>query len=215
MDIGQQGHFDVQGVAIMNDTTYTVTIAGIRPMLMHNGRLCNPLDEQTKLLKTVTKQRNKSDDDHVRTARVEFEGGLYHDAKLGPYLPSDNLQAMIERGSTRRKLGKVFKAHVSVMMPDSAPGFALTYKGPRDVEGLWANRAFVFTKGARVGQARVMRTRARFPTGWTLSFGVEVLADGVTKTQLEQAITDAGLYEGLGDWRPRYGRFVLQSIKAS
>lgn len=200
----------------MGDAVYSVTIEGIRPMLMHNGRLCDPLDEHTKKLKTIAKQRNKSDDDHIRVARAEFEGGLYHDPKIGPYLPSDNLQAMIERGSTRRKLGKVFKAHVTVDMPEGdAPGFAIKYKGPRSVEELWSNRAFVFSKGARVGQSRVMRTRARLPTGWSVSFRVEVLADGVTRDQLRQAIEDAGLYEGLGDWRPRYGRFVVKELTAA
>lgn len=199
----------------MNDTMYTVTIEGIRPLLMHNGRLCDPLDEHTKKLKSAAKQRNKSDDDHIRVARIEFEGGLYHDPKLGPYMPSDNLQATLEKGAAKRKLGKVFKAHVGVDMPDGAPGFAIQYKGPRDIEGLWANRSFVFSKGAKVGQSRVIRTRVRFPTGWSCTFGVEVLADGVTKEQLQQAITDAGLYEGLGDWRPRYGRFVVKSVKAS
>jgi hypothetical protein len=197
----------------MGDRIYNVTIEGIRPLLMHNGRLCDPLDEHTKKLKTASKQRNKSDDDHIHVARVEFEGGLYHDDKIGPYVPSDNLQATIEKGAARRKLGKVFKAHVGVDMPDGdAPGFALKYKGPRDIEGLWSDRSFVFSKGARVGQSRVVRTRARFATGWQLAFRVEVLADGVTKDQLKQAITDAGLYEGLGDWRPRYGRFVVKSL---
>lgn len=197
------------------DTVYEVTIKGIRPLIMHNGRLSDPLDEHTKRLKAASKQRNKSDDDHVHVARLEFEGSLYHDEKIGPYLPSDNLQAMIENGSKRRKLGKVFKAHVGVDMPLDAPGFALKYKGPRDVAALWENRDFVLAKPVRVGTSRVIRTRPRFPTGWTLTFRVEVLDDGVTKDQLHQAITDAGLYEGAGDWRPRYGRFVVESITAS
>jgi hypothetical protein len=197
----------------MKDHVFKVTIEGIRPLLMHNGRLSDPLDEHTKRLKVAAKQKNKSDDDHRHTARLEFEGGLYHDSKLGPCMPSDNLQAMIERGATRRKLGKEFKAHVSVEMPEGDTiGFPVKYKGPRDIETMWTNRAFVFTKGVRVGQSRVMRTRARIPTGWTCTFGVEVLAGGVSKEQLSQAITDAGLYQGLGDWRPRYGRFVLKEI---
>lgn len=198
----------------MKDQMYSVTIEGIRPLLMHNGRLCDPLDEHTKRLKTAAKQRNKSDDDHINVARIEFEGGLYHDPKVGPYIPSDNLQAMIERGSTRRKLGKIFKAHVSVEMPQDVDGFALKYKGPRDVEALWNAKPFAFTKGARVGQSRVMRTRCRIPSGWSVKFLVEVIADGVSKAQLTQAVSDAGLYEGLGDWRPRYGRFVVKDVAA-
>ncbi len=114
--------------------------------------------------------------------------------------------------SADKRIRGADKAHVGVDMPADAPGFALKYKGPRDIEGLWSNRDFVFSKGARVGQSRVVRTRVRFPTGWSVSFQVEVLAEGVTKQQLEQAITDAGLYEGIGDWRPRYGRFVVKSI---
>lgn len=194
------------------DTIYQVTIEGIRPLLMHNGRLCDPLDPATKALKAASKQRDKSDDDHGRVSRLEFEGSLYFDDKIGPYIPTDMLQAVLEKGATKRKLGKTFKACVGVDMPMDADGFALKYQGPRTIDGLWASRDFVFVKGARVSNKRVMRTRPRFPK-WSLTFGVEVLSDGVTKEQLATAISDAGLYEGMGDWRPRYGRFVLKEIR--
>lgn len=197
-----------------NDTIYEVTIQGIRPLIMHNGRLADPLDEHKKRLAVATNQKKKGDADHIRVARTEFEGGLYFDETLGPYLPPDNLQAVIERGAMRRKLGPIFKAHVSVDPPLEAPGFRLDYKGPRDVEGLWQDRAFVLMKGVRVQRNRVIRCRARFPTGWRCAFRVEVMADGVTKEQLQQAIEDAGLYTGIGDWRPRYGRFVVESVRA-
>lgn len=198
----------------MSDPVYEVTIKGIRPLLMHNGRLCNPLDPFTKELKAAAKKRSKGDDDLAEVARIEFEGGLYHDKNVGPYLPVDVLQAAIERGATKRKLGKTFKAHVGIVEPESGPsGYALKYKGPRDVKGLFSNPDFVLTKGCRVGQSRVMRTRPRIPSGWTVTFRAEVLANGVTKAELEQAIADAGIYEGLCDWRPRYGRFVVESVK--
>jgi hypothetical protein len=198
----------------MKEQNFKVTIQGIRPLLMHNGRLCDPLDEHTKKLKVVAKQRNKSDDDHVAVARVEFEAGAYFSEEIGLYIPSDNLQAMVENGAKRRKLGKIFKAHVGIAINDN-DGFAINHKGPKTIEGLWANRDYVFTKGARVGQARVMRTRLRIPTGWTCTFDVEVISEGVSREQVRQAIEDAGLYEGVGDWRPRYGRFVVTEMKAA
>ena len=45
-----------------------------------------------------------------------------------------------------------------------------------------------------------------------MTFGVEVMSGGATKAQVQQAIQYAGLYEGMGDWRPRYGRFVVKSV---
>lgn len=195
----------------MESITYEVKIEGIRPLLMHNGRLSDPLDEYTKRLKVATKKRDKSDEDHEEVAALEYEGGLYWEKSVGPYIPWDNLQAVIERGATKRKLGKQFKAFVGVD-PSGGPGAPLQYEGPRDVKGLWTDKEFRLTKPARLQGKRVVRTRARFQN-WALQFRVEVLDGAVTRAQLEQAISDGGAAEGLGDWRPRYGRFVVKSIK--
>jgi hypothetical protein len=198
----------------MKDEILKVTIEGIRPLLHHNGQLADPLNEYTKRLKVLAKQRDKTDEDHVALHRAEWEGALYFDSKMGPFIPADTLQAVIERGATRRKLGKQFKACVAIEMPDNGVnGFPLKYKGPRDLEGLWSDPRFVFTKGVKVAQKKVSRTRPRFPSGWSVTFGVEVMAGGATKAQVQQAIEDAGLYEGMGDWRPRYGRFVVKSVE--
>jgi hypothetical protein len=197
----------------MKDSIYEITIEGTRPYIMHNGRLADQLDPHTKALKVLARAKDKSDEDHIKIARTEFLGSLYWDEKLGPYIPSDNLQAVIERGATRRKLGKVFKASVGIQMPLDAEGFALKYKGPRDLEGLWADDAFVFTKGVKRNGRRVTCARPRFGVGWSCTFIVEVMLGGVTKSQLEQALQDAGTYEGIGDWRPRYGRFTVASCK--
>ena len=41
----------------MQDQVYEVTIRGIRPFIMHNGRLCDPLDPFTKVLKVLAKAK--------------------------------------------------------------------------------------------------------------------------------------------------------------
>jgi len=198
----------------MKIVTLKATIRGIRPILMHNGRLRDPLNAHTKALSSAIKKAktSKADDDIVDSYRAEFMGGLYYDKKIGPFLPSDNLQAMIVEGARKRKLGKQVDALVQVTEPeDGSPGYALQYKGPRDPEKLFEDEAFRITKSAKVGQASVMRTRPRFAE-WSVSFGIEITEGGPTKEQIEEAIEDAGLLIGLGDWTPRYGRFELVSL---
>src|SRR5271165_5862329 len=154
-----------------------VKIEGTRPLLMHNGRLSDPLDEATRKLSAAAKKKQKSMDEQVEVGRLEFDGGLYWDEKLGPYIPVDNLQAMIIEGARKRKLGKDFESLVEIVVPDTGvEGYKLEYKGPRDPETMWSSKMFL-RKGARVGQSRVVRTRPRF-SGWSLRFEVEILDDG-------------------------------------
>lgn len=196
----------------MKITTYSVTLRGIRPLLMHNGRLANPRDEHAKNLKSLTKKTNKSDDDYEDCSKAEFMGSLYYDNDLGPILPVDNLQAMVVEGARKRKLGKQMEALVEVVEPEKCAGYKLVYQGPRDPEGLYADDAFVFIKQARVGQSRVMRTRPRFPK-WEVTFQIEVMEGGPDEEQVREALQDAGLFVGLGDWSPRYGRFELAAFE--
>lgn len=189
-----------------------VTISGTRPLLMHNGQLADPLSIATKALSAAAKKRQKSDDEIAEVGRLEFVGGLYHDDKIGPYLPVDNLQAMLIEGARKRKLGKEFESLVEVVVPESGPeGYKLEYKGPRDVDAMWSAAMFL-RKPARVGQAKVIRTRPRFKD-WSCRFNLEILEDGPDAAHVQRALEDAGRLIGLGDWSPRYGRFLVQEFK--
>lgn len=192
--------------------THKVTIRGTRPILMHNGRLKDPLDPWAKKLSTAAKKKGKSDEDHIHTARIEFEASMYFDESAGPYLPVDNLQACLIEGARKRKNGKAFEALVEVMPPIDLDGYALEYSGPRDIEGLWGTPAHVLRKDAKVGQSSVMRTRPRFPSGWHCTFEIEVLDGGATGDQVLQALHDAGMLIGIGDWTPKYGRFIVEKF---
>lgn len=196
-------------------TTYKATIEGFRPLVMHNGRLADPLNEHTKALKAISHKRNKTDDDVIELARIEFTGGLYFDQNEGPVLPADNLQACMIEGAKMRKNGPVFSTFVEVLPGELGDGdtfgYKLDYKGPRTVEELWASPAHRLTKGVRVGQSKVMRTRPKFDR-WTCSFLIEVTEDGPTKEIVAEALNDAGRAKGIGDWTPRYGRFSLSSL---
>lgn len=196
-------------------TQYDVTIEGYRPLIMHNGRLANPLDEHTKALKAATKKRQKTDEDFIEAARIEFIGSLYFDANEGPVLPCDNLQSCMVEGARTRKNGQVFESQVEILPGDLGPGdtfgYRLDYKGPRDAEGLWNDERFRLVKGAKVGMSRVMRTRPKF-NRWSCTFKIEVADGGPPGEMIREALEDAGRIKGICDWTPRYGRFRVAAF---
>jgi hypothetical protein len=193
--------------------TFKVEISG-PALIQHNGRLANPRDPYTKALKEITGKKKKSDEDHEEASRREFQGSLYHDDDIGPYLPGEALQTMLVEGSRKAKQGREF---VSVSVEeDRVP---LKYKGPRDRDGLWNDERFVHTVAAKVQAARVMRTRPLF-RGWKATFTITIEDDAtINPEDVERALCVAGRVVGLGDWRPgsprggRYGRFSVDKFE--
>lgn len=182
---------------------FTITIEGTAPLLMHNSRLANPLDPATKALKKVTSKRQKTDDDHAEMARLEFLGGLYVDPDIGPYIPGENLWRALYDAAKKFKQGVKVKEGVFIST-DVNP---LGYTGPRDAEDLWSNENFRHMASVKVGMQRVMRCRPTFRE-W------RVQADGILDpnilepSDLANIAETAGSLVGLGDWRPRFGRFT-------
>lgn len=183
-----------------------VTISGT-VLLMHNGQLADPMNEYTKALKVETSKKKKSDDDHESIAHAEWLGGLYHDDAMGPYLPATMLDAMMISGARRAKLGKIFES--CVRTPDDA--YPLLYAGPRTKEALWSDPRFRDRRGVKVMSARVIRTRPKF-LNWKCAFTVDLHPCELNVSDVQRAITEAGVYVGVGDFRPRCGRFVVDSF---
>ena len=191
--------------------TFEVTIKGAAPILMHNGRLADPLDPATKALKVCTLKKPKTDDTHADVARAEFIGSLYHHPVDGLYLPSSMIEAALVDGAKRVKLGKAFKS--CVFVDHDAP---FTIGGEKKLltpEQLWNAGIYRDTRGVVIGQKRIMRTRPMFPAGWTAKFSVTLMPDGgVDKAAISEAISVAGLFSGMGDFRPRFGRFTVEAF---
>lgn len=186
--------------------TIKTTWTGIRPLIVHNGQLADPLNEYSRALKEVTKKKKKSDSDYEEMAVIEFRGGLYWHSEHGPVIPAACLDATILSGARKTKIGKDVQAAVFVTN-DVVP---IEYEGPRTIEGMWKERTrFVMRNLCKVGQAKVMRTRPMFPTGWKLNFEIEYDETIVNESELIRAMSDAGALCGLCEWRPRFGRFLV------
>lgn len=183
---------------------FRITIEGTASLLMHNSRLANPLDPAAKALKRVTSKRTKTDEDHEEIARLEHAGSLYHDTDIGPYIPGENIWRCLYDAAKKSKRGPKVKEGVFI----SSDFNPLAYNGPRDINGLWANENFRLIASAKPpGQGRVMRCRPMFRQWRTDAEGILDL-NILDFAELEAIAETAGQLVGLGDWRPRYGRFV-------
>lgn len=179
-------------------------IKGMSPMLMHSDRFSNPLDPAAKAHKELTSKRKKTDEDHEAIARSEFIGALYIDAD-GPFIPGMNIDSCFVEAAKMNKLGKHAKRAMMVL-EDKVP---LRYDGPRTAAGLADDPRFIDARSVRVSMARLTRYRPRF-NDWqatcTLAYDSAIL----NANEVRQIVENAGKLIGLGDFRPRFGRFTVE-----
>lgn len=181
-----------------------VSIKGLSPLLVHNGHLADPTNLYVKKMKEISPKRKKTDQDFETLKKLEFEGGLYFDEQAGPYIPDTWIEKNIRDGATANKLGKAMIA--GVQCEDYVN--PLEYDGPRTIEELYADPRFVDVRGVVVARQRIMRTRPRFPD-WGCTFILTILTEVVTLSSVETALARAGMVVGLGDYRPKFGRYEL------
>lgn len=183
-----------------------LTGTGTRPLLMHNVQLASPLNAYAKKLKSLNSKRTKTDEDRMEVARVEFEGSLYFDPEVGPYVPGPNLLASLVEGGRLTKSGKKVERGVNVadlVMP-------LIYRGPRDIESLWGGgeSEYVDLRTVVVQRNKVDRCRPIFRE-WT--FEAEILLDPsvIDLAEFAEVAGNAGAMAGIGDYRRMYGRYSV------
>jgi len=176
-------------------------IVGVAPLLLHNCRLSDPLDELTQAIKAVSSKRKKTDADIEEMARLEWHGSLYLNDKLKVIVPAHNIVAMLIAAARKNKLGKQFAA--GVFVNDDC---VLQYSGPNDVTKLWEDKRFQNRSSVKIQRNRVMRTRPMF-TEWSLEIKILYDPSIVKECEINAALEIAGAIIGLGDWRPQYGRF--------
>jgi hypothetical protein len=187
--------------------TVMFDIKGIAPILMHSERLANPFEEVTKHLKAMTKKRNRTEDDMLDIARIEWLGGLYMNESGHPALPGWNLLRSIVEGARLCKMGKAVE-RACMVHEDWVP---LKYDGPSVADELFKNKRFVDMRSVKVGTSKVMRCRPIF-RDWSCSFTILFDENVIEFDSIARATRDAGMMIGIGDYRPRFGRFVVGDV---
>ena len=190
--------------------TITTRWTGIRPLVMHNGLMADPTNKRTRRIKEICAKGSKklTDSDYEERDRLEWEAGLYWSDEIGAVIPSDNIERCIQLGAQKSRLGKDVQAAVFCV----ATEIKLDYEGPRDQEKMYSSGRFMLRKGVAVQKSRIIRIRPMIPTGWSLDFELEFDDSILNEKNLFKAMVDAGALIGLGDWRPKFGRFTVETI---
>lgn len=186
-------------------------MTGVQPLLIHNEQLANPLAPITMRMKTLTSKRKKLDEDFMEIARTEFEGGLYID-KNGPYLPNTWISATIREGAKAMRKGEATTR--GILFLDDL--FYLEYPGMekvKTVQQLW-DAGFYDQRMVGNQKNRVLRTRPRFDN-WALDVRLFYMPKVIEKEDIMRALKRAGAELGFGDYRQRFGKFVVEEVAAA
>lgn len=183
-----------------------VRLTGTRALLMHADIFANPLNSLTKAHKALTGKRKKTDEDHEVIAKSEWRGGMYFSDDIGPYVPGVNIEAAMIAGGKLSKLGSQLKRSVEVLDERCV----LEYEGPRTIAGLW-DGGFYDARSVKVTTSRITRYRPLFRE-WSVVCEVMFDQETIDRAQVIKCLEDGGLYCGIGDYRPKFGRFSVQVI---
>ena len=186
-----------------------IRFQGVSPLLCHNGQTADPRNTYAKAMKAVSSKRKKTDADYDELARLEWLAGLYRSAD-DLVIPDYVVESVMIAGAKKSKRGPqakcglFFTQHAALQF-DGKPAAI----NDASLTEMFESGDFTHTIGVRVGMAKVMRTRPVF-RNWSCTAIAQYDPDVLNLRDIEEIASDAGKLVGIGDWRPKHGRFEAQ-----
>lgn len=170
-----------------------IEITGVAPLL-HNRF---PVEEFGVEKSKATKK--------VYIPKEEAERKLYKDEKGIIVNPSEHIFQAMRKAATDFKFSgkKSFKDVIVsgiIVSPDMIP---LIITAPYEIDA----------RPVVIQRARVLCWRPKF-NNWKLRFTIDILDDeNISISTLKEILEKAGQTKGIGDYRPRFGRFMVTSFQ--
>ena len=179
-------------------------LIGAGSMLMRDCQLADPLNAFAKAIQALTSKRVKPEADHARIAELEWHGGLWlHEGK--PCIPARCIKKVCVEGARKRNKGTIVEA---AFQPDGPA--LLEYDGPSSLDKLWADERFSHREMVRVQGSLTPRTRPCFPV-WSARISGTFITTMLNRNEVFEFFRLAGVH-GLGDYRPEFGRFIVEEF---
>lgn len=185
---------------------FDVTIVGVAPLMQHRY----PLPDLSQMAKGSKRQTGAKDyTDEWREYLYVASGQVVQPA-------SHILGAMTKAAASFKisgKKGKTYKDLISssiIVTPDNIPhGIEV----PEQLDADADKPLYLDVRPVVVNRARVPRIRPTFREGWTLEFVIESMDDDIHPETLQDILAYAGKAVGIGDHRPRFGRFRVSKFE--
>lgn len=133
----------------------------------------------------------------------EWRDALYFDEEIGIYEPAEHIWGSMIKAAVNFQIpGKGKKTYKDLMKsaiiidPNKIP---LGKKEPDEID-----KRPVVIRGSRI-----LRQRPMMKEGWELSFAINLLDEQLQPDVVKVILEHAGKYVGIGDYRPRFGRFEV------
>ncbi len=188
--------------------TVSCSIEGIAPLMQHRF----PMPDLATQRKGGTRSTGAKD------YTIEWKDYFYAEPDGQIYQPASHLEgALINAAASFKVAGKrgktykdLFKANIFVD-PQAIPheGFMV----PEELDTDADKPLYLDARPVVVQRARVVRIRPCFKAGWKLSFEIQVIDDEIQPSMLNDVIALAGRVVGIGDYRPRFGRFMVTEFE--
>jgi hypothetical protein len=181
--------------------TASIKVKGISPMLQHRFPVPD-LEDMSKGGTQVTGAK-----DYTQEWRTYF----YANSNNEIYQPATHFEAAMVKaavnfkitGKGRKTYRDLFKAAVFVTPEE----IQLGHKVPDELDTDADKSLYLDVRPCIVNRARIVRIRPAFKAGWEAEFTIEVLDDQIAPELVQDVLTLAGKTCGVGDYRPRFGRF--------
>lgn len=183
-----------------------VTIKGDAPLLQHRF----PVPDLASMTKGGTKQTG------ARDYTQEWRDHLYV-SKSQVYQPATHIEGALVKSAVNFKItgkrGKTYKDLFRAAVFVSPEEILHGVDEPDELDTDADKRLYLDMRPVVVQRARIVRIRPAFSTGWELDFSIEVIDDEISSTLLQDVLTLAGKTVGIGDFRPKFGRFSVIGFK--
>lgn len=186
--------------------SFSVKIKGLTPYMQHRMD-DKKLEDWEKCRKNIMERPEVSHEDAIRA-----EYHCYRNAEGRCFIPSEQIRGSLIGAGT------YMKAKVGGRAKSMKVIVAATFQ-PAPEEILIPDFDTIDKRSAvnKNVKARVMVIRPKW-SEWSASFTLNVYEDTITKETINQLMTYAGSYVGIGSYRPTanglFGRFEVEDIKS-